>query len=295
MTTVLIVDDSAVDRLLAGGCLREADLELTYAANGREALDQIGASRPDLVVTDMMMPEVDGLELVQELKSSHPTLPVMLMTAHGSEETAVTALQAGAASYVPKKNLTRDLEETVRNVLSVASNLDAEQRVLHSLQNVELNFRIGNDLGSLRPLISVIQSHMRQMQVCDDSDILRISTAIQEALVNAIEHGNLDLSSDLREDGGEEYTALGRQRRQEEPYASRRVEVLAKIDRSRITVVVRDEGAGFDPDGLPDPTDPANLQKVHGRGLMLIRTFMDEVSFNETANEITMVKRASVE
>ena len=73
------------------------------------------------------------------------------------------------------------------------------------------------------------------------------------------------------------------------------MEVVAKIDRSRITVAVRDEGAGFDPDGLPDPTDPANLQKVHGRGLMLIRTFMDEVSFNETANEITMVKRASVE
>ena len=293
MTTVLIVDDSAVDRLLAGGCLREADLDVTYAANGREALDQIGESRPDLVVTDMMMPEVDGLELVQELKTSEPTLPVILMTAHGSEETAVTALQAGAASYVPKKHLARDLEETVRNVLSVASNLEAEQRVLHSLQNVELNFRIGNDLGSLRPLISVIQSHLRQMQVCDDSDILRISTALQEALVNAIEHGNLDLSSALREDGGEAYTALGKQRRQEEPYASRAVEVLAKIDRSHITVVVRDEGAGFDPDGLPDPTDPANLQKVHGRGLMLIRTFMDEVSFNETANEITMVKRAS--
>ena len=295
MTTVLIVDDSAVDRLLAGGCLREADLDVTYAANGREALDQIGESRPDLVVTDMMMPEVDGLELVQELKTSEPTLPVILMTAHGSEETAVTALQAGAASYVPKKNLARDLEETVRNVLSVASNLEAEQRVLHSLQNVELDFRIGNDLGSLRPLISVIQSHLRQMQVCDDSDILRISTALQEALVNAIEHGNLDLSSALREDGGEAYTELGKQRRQEEPYASRTVEVLAKIDRSRITVAVRDEGAGFDPNGLPDPTDPANLQKVHGRGLMLIRTFMDEVSFNEKANEITMVKRASAE
>ena len=107
------------------------------------------------------------------------------------------------------------------------------------------------------------------------------------------EHGNLDLSSGLREDGGEEYTALGKQRRKEEPYVSRMVEVLAKIDRSCITVVVRDEGVGFEPDGLPDPTDPANLQKVHGRGLMLIRTFMDEVLFNETANEITMVKRAS--
>lgn len=293
MTTVLIVDDSAVDRLLAGGCLREPDMNVVYAKNGREALTRIREARPDLVVTDMMMPEVDGLELVQEIKSAEPTLPVILMTAHGSEETAVTALQAGAASYVPKKNLARDLEETVQNVLSVASNLEAELRVLHSLQRVELDFQIGNDLSSLRPLITVIQTHLRQMRVCNDSDILRISTALQESLMNAIEHGNLELDSGLREDGGEAYAALGYQRRQQKPFAERRVDVLAKIDRASITLVIRDQGSGFNPEALPDPTDPSNLQKVSGRGLMLIRTFMDEVSFNDSANEITMVKRAS--
>ena len=55
--------------------------------------------------------------------------------------------------------------------------------------------------------------------------------------------------------------------------------------------VVRDEGPGFDPNSLPDPTDPENLLKPSGRGIMLIRTFMDAVSFNEKGNEVTMVKR----
>ena len=55
--------------------------------------------------------------------------------------------------------------------------------------------------------------------------------------------------------------------------------------------MVRDDGRGFDPSKLPDPTDPANLQKCCGRGLFLIRTFMDEVRFNDTGNEITMIKR----
>lgn len=293
MTTVLIVDDSAVDRLLAGGCLKETDLTVTYAANGREALDLIRKSLPNMVVTDLLMPEVDGLELVQEVQTNWPTLPVVLMTAHGNEETAVTALRVGAASYVPKKNLSRDLEETVRNVLAVASSDEADRQVLHSLRKVELDFEIGNELNGLRPLISHIQNHLCEMEVCNDSDILRVSTALQEALMNAVEHGNLEMNSALREDGGAAYAELGRTRRQEEPYASRRVHVSARVNREQLTLVVRDNGNGFDPNSLPDPTDPANLQKVSGRGLMLIRTFMDEVSFNETANEITMVKRAS--
>ena len=293
MTTVLIVDDSAVDRLLAGGCLKETGLTVIFAANGREALDLIRQSPPDVVVTDLLMPEVDGLELVQEVKSNWPTLPVVLMTAHGNEETAVIALRVGAARYVPKKNISRDLEETVRSVLAVASSDAADRQVLHCLRKVELEFEIGNDLNGLRPLISHIQNHLREMRVCNDSDILRVSTALQEALMNAVEHGNLEMCSDLREEGGMEYAELGRSRRKEEPYAGRRVHVTAKINRERLTLAVRDDGNGYDPNSLPDPTDPANLQKVSGRGLMLIRTFMDEVTFNESANEITMVKLAS--
>ena len=62
------------------------------------------------------------------------------------------------------------------------------------------------------------------------------------------------------------------------------------ISRATGTFTVRDEGPGFDPSKLPDPTDPANLEKISGRGLLLMRTFMDEVRFNATGNEVTMVK-----
>ena len=55
--------------------------------------------------------------------------------------------------------------------------------------------------------------------------------------------------------------------------------------------MVRDEGNGFDPTILPDPTDPANLEKSSGRGILLMRTFMDEVVFNEVGNEVQMLKR----
>ncbi len=56
-------------------------------------------------------------------------------------------------------------------------------------------------------------------------------------------------------------------------------------------VIIRDEGKGFDPNSLPDPTDPVNLDKVSGRGLLLMRTFVDGVRFNECGNEVTLIKR----
>lgn len=291
MTIVLIVDDSVVDRKLAGGCLKNCDLEVAFACDGREALELMADDLPDVVVTDLQMPEVDGLELVKQIRKLHRQIPVILMTAHGNEEVAVSALKAGAASYVPKKNLSRDLEETVNSVLSVASSERAEQQILESLSSVSMRFELSNEIAALRPLIMVMQGHMRQLGVCDESDIVRVSTALQEALVNAIEHGNLELDSTLRELKDNTYQKLGDERRMQEPYAGRKVHVTAEFDRDGCRWTIRDEGQGFNPDSLPDPRDPANLQRVSGRGLLLIRTFMDEVSFNENASEITMFRK----
>jgi anti-sigma regulatory factor (Ser/Thr protein kinase) len=70
------------------------------------------------------------------------------------------------------------------------------------------------------------------------------------------------------------------------------VEVEAHITRQEATFVIRDEGPGFDPRSLPDPTLPENIEKPCGRGLLLMRTFMDSVAFNSTGNEVTMIKRS---
>ena len=113
MATVLVVDDSTVERLRAGALLERRGIQVVQAANGREALEALTQSPPDLVVTDLQMPEMDGLELVERARTTNPALPVVLMTAHGSEEIAVQALRRGASSYVPKRFLARDLADTV--------------------------------------------------------------------------------------------------------------------------------------------------------------------------------------
>jgi CheY-like chemotaxis protein len=117
----LVVDDSAIDRHVVSSLLQKhGSSAVLTASNGVEALQVVERERPDVVLTDLMMPEMDGLELLQQLRSNYPAVPVILMTAHGSEDIAIRALKAGAASYVPKKSLARDLAETLDQVLAAS-------------------------------------------------------------------------------------------------------------------------------------------------------------------------------
>ena len=295
MTRVLVVDDSRLDRTRAGGILRKAGHEVAFAANGREALDHLAVDVPDVVVTDLQMPELDGLELVEAVRLRYPHVPVILMTAHGSEEIAVRALQKGAASYVPKRSLAQDLCPTVANVLELARGGRSMSRVLDWLAYTESRFVLDNDVSIIPDLVSHLEASITQLKSVDETALIQVGVALREALVNAMYHGNLEVSSSLREEEGNRYEELCALRRTELPYRVRRVHVTARQTPTEVVYVVSDEGPGFDPSVLPDPTDPAQIEMVSGRGLLLIRTFMDEVTHNERGNEITMVKRLNTE
>jgi anti-sigma regulatory factor (Ser/Thr protein kinase) len=128
----------------------------------------------------------------------------------------------------------------------------------------------------------------------DERDRIRVGVALEEALTNAMYHGNLGVDSELKASGDSLFVRVAEERRTQPPYRDRRIHVLARITTNEATISVRDEGDGFDPSKLPDPTDPANLELPSGRGLLLIRSFMDEVRHNPTGNQITMVKRRKV-
>ena len=293
METVLIVDDSTVDRRLAGGLLGKLpQLHVEYSVDGLEAIQRIEELAPDLVVTDLVMPGRNGLELVEEIQRRWPQLPVILMTNKGSEEVAIKALQAGAASYVPKSQLAAMLQETVLGVLALARQRRSQATLMASLVRSEFTFDLGIDDELISPLVNYLQSCMNRLNLCDEASSLRVCIALEEALRNALFHGNLEISSEQREGDGEVYRTLIEGRRSSDPYRSRRLLVHVRFAPGEATFTIEDEGPGFDPAALPDPTDPENLDKVSGRGLLLMRTFMDQVTYNERGNRVTMVKRA---
>ena len=290
--TILIVDDSAMDRHLAGAIVQKCEgWQAQFASDGREALEILRQQTQDIVLTDMLMPEMDGLELVQAIREKYPLLPVILMTAHGSEDLAIRAVRAGAASYVPKKSLARDLGDTLDIVLAASQSNRREQLILDCQVHHETHYRLQNDVALVAPLVGHLEHQLEKMRMCEPSGLVLVGVALHEALTNAILHGNLGLSSELRETEEKEYYRLAVERKTQPPWSERRVHIRVTLNGQEAVFVVRDEGEGFDPELLPDPTDPSNLERVSGRGLLLIQTFMDHVEHNERGNQITMVKR----
>ena len=292
MATVLIVDDSATDRRLAGGLLEQGgEFEVCYAVDGGDALTQMELHVPELVVTDLNMPEIDGLQLTTVIRQTYPFVPVILMTARGSEDIAVAALQKGAASYVPKRLLNHKLVETVRQVLNVAKEDRGQVRLQRRMIRQEVEFAIENDVDLMASLVRFLQNGAASQGICDETTRIRVGVALQEALTNACYHGNLEVSSELREINHRAFYDLAQERTQQSPYAERRIFVSARFTPELAEYAIRDEGPGFDPAKLPDPTDPENLERPCGRGLLLMQTFMDEVRYNDRGNEVVMVKR----
>jgi anti-sigma regulatory factor (Ser/Thr protein kinase) len=244
-----------------------------------------------LVVTDMDMPELNGLELVAVIRHAYPLVPVVLMTAQGSEELALKALRAGAASYVPKRLLNVELVQTVHQVYSAAREDRGRIRLMRRMAEQQVAFTIENDHELIASLVQYLKDGAAGMGICDDGERVRIGVALQEALTNACLHGNLELDSTLREIDHHQYYALARRRMEETPYSTRRIYVTARYSPDAAEFRIRDEGPGFNRDTLPDPTDPTNIERPCGRGLLLMQTFMDEVSYNASGNEVTMIRR----
>lgn len=297
MATILVVDDSAVDRRLVGGLLeKSAVCTVQYAANGVEALARMKEVAPDLIVTDLNMPTMDGLELVKSVRARHPDIPLVLMTAYGSEALALEALEHGAASYVPKSQLADRLPRTVDEVLALARTDRGAKRLLACLVKTEFQFVLDNDPAMIDPLVDLVQQIVAGTGLCDFTGRLQTGIALKEALLNAVFHGNLEISrEEIKAVSdrliGQREESLADQRRKQSPCCERRVYVYVTVSPAEARFVVRDEGRGFDVAAVPVPGDPNALEPERGRGLSLMRNFMDELRFNATGNEVTMVKR----
>jgi CheY-like chemotaxis protein len=297
MTRILVAEDSPTQTVQIRGLLEEAGYEVDVVATGRQALHRLEKGEVyDLILTDMMMPEMDGLQLVRAVRVHFPGTPVILMTGQGTDALAVEALEDGAAGYVPKSQMHLRLVDELAQVLH-ATRVDRSYEILLScLTRNEFTFELRNDVSLIDPLVDLMLQVMAGMGLCDSTGRVRVGLALEHAILNAMYRGNLEISAEEMLNTRElllcgPTPSLVEQRLEAAPYRNRRVHLEVSMSPEAARFVIRDEGRGFDTSRVPKPGDPDALETQGGHGLLLMQTFMDEVTFNAAGNEVTMLKR----
>jgi len=298
MAKVLLVEDSPTQATEMRMLLEEGGHQVKLADNGKVALEILSSESTDVVVTDLEMPEMNGLQLVEQMNALHAYIPAILVTGQGSEELATQALQRGAASYVPKNHLRSMLNDTVANTLDILRSDASFAQLISAMQKNVFVFELGNDANLISPLVSLVTQMVAGMDLLGGRELARLGSAVEHAVLNAMYHGNLELdSSEIPSSGALVYNGstndLIESRKREGPYMDRKVHVEVSASKEQIRVVVRDEGPGISKDNIPSGPEAGSLESESGRGLVLIHSFADEVTFNDAGNEITIVKHCA--
>jgi anti-sigma regulatory factor (Ser/Thr protein kinase) len=255
------------------------------------AFELLRRTEPLIVVAELVPSGWPGPDFFDALRERFPEVSVVALMTDGAEAATLRVLQRGVAGYASSAHLESELLEPLERVASAARASRDRRRLRSCLTNVALEFNLENDLQMVSTLIAEVQEQLALLGYADRSGRVRLGVALEEALLNGMIHGNLEIASSVKQQSDALYRQAIEDRRTRPPYRERRLRFRARMNRDKARFRVQDQGPGFDPQCLPDPTDAANLEKVSGRGLLLIQTFMDEVTFNRRGNAITMTKR----
>ncbi len=268
MATVLVVDDSAFDRELVKQVLaQDNSISIETVDGGMAALKRLKTGGIDLVLTDLQMPEVNGLQVVTTVRIDYPDIPVILMTGDGTEVIAMNALAEGAASYVPKRMLNDWLLTTVQEALSAQEAERTHQKLLDCFQTVQFELEMHNDPAMIQPLVNYVQQMAAGIRLGDPSDVVRLGVALRGALENAM-------------------------------YCDRVIEFELRMNHheGRFKLAAKDgDGPIFDAAALPRESDPDAMETTGSRDFLLLRSHMDEVVFNESGSKVILYMRPNEE
>lgn len=298
---VLVVDDDPKIVAVMSALLRAADCEVDTASNGQQALEIAAEHDLELIISDIAMPKMAGLEFFERLKKVKPDLPVIFITVFPEFEPVVKAMKEGVLAFI-RKPFDND---TILKLVEQARSMDLERKGQEIAQkqmtvpDSEWVFKTADmmDHGIFYPLTCYFVGKM--ISCCDSRSKvqrLKLALSIHEAFRNALEHGNLELSSTIKPEfllaeSEDEYQQLQKERLADPAYASRKIFIRLANKDNMLQLSIRDEGKGFDHKyHAPGSKKPVDIS-CHGNGLVLMRSGVSDISYNEAGNEVTLICR----
>lgn len=296
MQRVVVLEHNVAEAGRMAKLLGEQGFTVETTKTPAEAIEACRKSPPDLVVTDMPEPrtDVEAMSFIKWLHQHQRQVPIVLSLSKNEEICALQALETGAVSYIRKRLLEQDLPQTLKNTYGLLQRITGQKRIRQALVRAEFHYELENDPSITPAVLAGVEDELETSGLFETADITRMIIGLHEAIDNAIFHGNLEVSSALRDAGAtKSYFELAEARRAQAPYRDRHVQFLMRLSRDGAEFLIRDEGPGYDPKKIADPTAVDNLERPSGRGLLLIRSFFDTVEHGPTGSELRLSRKAT--
>lgn len=288
---ILVVSNESA-AITIPSCIPASLEPVVRITGGRTAREWLTTHHPTFILMDLSQEEATILELLDQLFQCPDLVPILMVSPPTSEANSRSDDNGEHSFWI--EVLSQSWESHLEEFLLMAG-VQGPLPLAGYILKDEARFVLGNNQALLTPLIPVLQAFLIHAGNCPQPEALQAGLALREATINGMVHGNLEVSSRIMDENPDSFFAQIELQRHKPPYRDRRIYLEANMEPRKAVFRLRDEGPGFDTTALPDPLDPSNLEKGNGRGILLIRTFMDDVSFNEKGNEITMVKFISLE
>lgn len=293
--SVLIVDDEAIIRNVLQRKLEQTTTYNVHTADdGDVGLEIFKQEKVDLVITDLLMPRMNGIEMLRELKGIEPGVPVIIITGYGTLEDAIEAIHLGAEDFITKPFDINHVLETIDKTFRKLAEETDQREVIKFIANENIQLEVPTNIDLLNTVINYIFSHLKARWLVSDEDLHDVKVCLYEALTNAFEHGNLGISgtkkNELLKQSQQAWREYLVERCASTECQAARIHIRLEISEEQMAVTVRDEGSGFDHRSRMQETDTEEIFRVHGRGLLLIQSLMDELEFSDAGNQLKMIK-----
>jgi two-component system, OmpR family, response regulator len=269
--TVLVVDDKRDTNDILANLVQARGFEAIQVFSGEQALGAISEKKPDLILLDLILPDIDGFELCDRLKRARETnlIPIIMVTASKDAHHRATGVRVGANGYLIKPFTPAQLYETIDTGL--AWHREHQERGTTG----EINFDVRSELTYL-------------LQVSDMLADLFAHTPLTERHLKDLKQAVMEMGGNAIEWGHEKNADLV-------------LRITYRIDPSAVTLIIKDQGPGFNPLNIPhaaseeDPIGHIEIRNEMGRreggfGIMLARGLVDQFRYNKSGNEVTLVK-----
>ncbi len=151
---ILVADDDHIEKEYLATILERAGYETVTAGDGREALEKIPACMPDLVLTDLKMPYLNGLELLSEIKANYPDIEVIIITGYATVESAINAMKVGAIDYISKPFNVEEVKIIIEKTLKQKALLEENIQLRRMLED---DFQFKNIIGSSHAILEIVR------------------------------------------------------------------------------------------------------------------------------------------